>query len=130
MEPHLATGFGDSIKRILKLFIEWCQNENQPWINLCLSLADTVGLQKTCDGYGFIKSTLTIGFDILLQFKKVVKNNKMSGRIVLCVARPIFDYMVESEYPSLLVLEKQLNCRIILESKSDLETTQFIVERG
>lgn len=82
-----------------------------------------------CHSYGFIKSEATISYEILRNFKHDVKRLNITGSIALLVSNKIFNYLVHNEYQSILRLEKQLKCKVILESSEELENSQFRIEK-
>jgi len=89
-------------------------------------------LTKVCDcchSYGFVKSVSTVSYEVLQQFKDSALREKIVGTIILTVASKIFDHLTLSEYKSILKLESELNCKIILESNKDFEGPQFEIEK-
>ncbi|MFC1894432.1 Rne/Rng family ribonuclease [Candidatus Dependentiae bacterium] len=83
----------------------------------------------TCHSYGFIKSDSTTSFDVLRNFKNEVLKKAIKGTISLIVSSEVFNYLVKNEYQSLLKLEKQLKCKIVLESNKNLNLMQFKIEK-
>lgn len=83
---------------------------------------------QSCQGCGFISSPATLSFSVLHKFKDTVRERALSGTLVLSVSHKVFDYLVHNEYQSLLVLEKQLSCKIVLESNEKFEDSYFTVE--
>jgi ribonuclease G len=80
---------------------------------------------STCSGNGRIKSTATVSFEILEKFKEDVLRKKPTGSIVLSVPLKVFDYLIHFEYKSVLQLEKECTCKIVLESNETLENNQY-----
>ena len=83
----------------------------------------------TCNSYGFVKSDATISYEILRDFKNDVLRNKLKESIVLLVSPRVFNHLVHNEYQSILKLEKQVECKIILESSENLKNHQFKIEK-
>ena len=77
-----------------------------------------------CYGNGFIKSISTNAFAILKKSKEDIIRLNLKGSIVLTTAHRVFDYLIHQEYKSILQLEKELNCKIILESNELYEDGQ------
>lgn len=85
---------------------------------------------QSCCGSGHIKSTSTNAFFVLKKFKEEVIRLSLSGQIVLSVSLKTFDYLIHSEYLAILQLEKDLDCKITLESDEKLEDTGFFVKKS
>ncbi len=83
----------------------------------------------TCNGYGFVKSTWAIGFGLLYKLREEVVKKAYTGNLLFAVSHRIFDYLVHSEYPSILALEKELGCKITLESREDYDDTHCTVHK-
>jgi len=83
----------------------------------------------TCSSYGFIKSVSTISFEVLRDFKNEVLRQHLKGSIILLVSGPVFKYLINNEYQSILSLEKQLGCKVVLESNEKLQLAQFKIEK-
>jgi ribonuclease G len=83
----------------------------------------------TCHSYGFIKSDATISYEVLRDFKNEIIRKNIKSSIILLVSNRVFNYLVHNEYQSLLNLEKQIECKIILESDEKLHRTQFKIEK-
>ncbi len=84
---------------------------------------------KTCNSYGVVKSGETKCYEILQLFKDTVIREHITGTVAFSVSPIMFDYIVHNEYNSILALEKELHCKIILESKETFEDQQFKLER-
>ncbi len=84
---------------------------------------------QTCRGTGHVKSIGSISYHILQQFRDESIKKHFTGQVVLSVPNTIFDYLIHNEYQSLLQLEKQLSCKIILESNERFEDAQFSISR-
>jgi ribonuclease G len=82
----------------------------------------------TCDARGYIRSVSTISFDVLKEFKEEMIRKNMHGTVALSVAPTAFDYLLNSEFISMLELEKTLKCKIVLESDKKLKISQFSIE--
>ncbi len=84
---------------------------------------------QNCSGSGHIKSTATNAFFVLKKFKEEMKRQGFSGPIVLAVSLKIFDYLIQNEYLAVLQLEKDLSCKITLESDEYSEDTHFLISK-
>jgi len=83
----------------------------------------------TCKSYGFIKSISTLSFEILRNFKNNVISQNIKGSIILLTSPSIFKYIINNEFQSILKLEKELKCKIILESNEKFDDTQFKIDK-
>lgn len=83
---------------------------------------------ETCHSYGFVKSPGTLSYEVLKKFQDAVMRDLITGTVTLVVSNKVFDYIVQNEYRSILKLEKEINCKIILESNELFEDTQFKFE--
>lgn len=81
-----------------------------------------------CHGSGFVKSLKTQTYNILRKFKNELQNMKNIQNITLMVHPNIFNYITEFEYNSILELEKQYNCRIVLLSKDSIGIDAYKIE--
>lgn len=81
---------------------------------------------RACNSYGFVKSSSTQSFHILREFKGKALAHKFKNGVIFSVPHEVFDYITHEEYQSLLKLEKEIGCRIIVESNESLEGTQFL----
>jgi ribonuclease G len=82
-----------------------------------------------CSGSGFVKSIPSISFKLLSQFKAEVQRKNLTGSIILAVSSKVFDYLIHQEYQSILLLEKMLECKVIIECNEHLEDAQFNVSK-
>ncbi len=80
-----------------------------------------------CAGNGFVKSISSNAFSILKKSKEEIIRLNLKGSIVLTTAHRVFDYLIHQEYRSILQLEKDLSCKIILESNELYEDAQSSV---
>ncbi|HBS47618.1 TPA: Rne/Rng family ribonuclease [Candidatus Dependentiae bacterium] len=85
---------------------------------------------ECCNSYGFVKSTQTISYEVLQLFKDSVKRENHHGTATLVTSPVVFDYLTEKEYKSILKLEKEINCKIILESNDNFEGSLFKIEKS
>lgn len=83
----------------------------------------------TCGGLGCIKSISTTSFYVLRQFKEEMIRKNYTGFVTLSVSNAIFDYLTHSQYNAILNLEKQLSCKVTLESREDFDEKQFLVQK-
>lgn len=80
-----------------------------------------------CTGNGFVKSVSTNAFAILKKSKEEINRLGLKGPILLTTSIRAFDYLIHQEYKSILQLEKEMNCKIILESNELYEEMQSTV---
>lgn len=80
-----------------------------------------------CTGNGFVKSISSNAFSILKKSKEEIIRLNLKGSIILMTAHRVFDYLIQQEYKSILQLEKELGCKIILESNELYEESQSSV---
>lgn len=80
-----------------------------------------------CTGSGFVKSISTNSFGILKKCKEDVIRLGLKGSIALTTSHRVFDYLIHQEYKAILELEKELNCKIILESNEVYDDAQCSV---
>jgi ribonuclease G len=78
----------------------------------------------TCHARGYVKSILTISFEILQKFHAEVLRKNIKKTTILTVKPEVFEYLLHNEFQSLLKLEKKLNFKIILESNEKLKDIQ------
>ena len=65
-----------------------------------------------CKGLGFIEALSTACFTILRNIKAELSTYKSGDRVVVRLHHDVFNYIVNTEYNSLLELEKQFNLQI------------------
>lgn len=82
-----------------------------------------------CNSYGFLRSTQTISFEVLTNFKNEVINKKIKGSISLTTSGNILNHLIHKEFQSIIKLEKLLGCKIILESDNKLQDDQYKIEK-
>ena len=83
-----------------------------------------------CNALGFVKSLSTLSFNILKHFQDNIINKNIHSPVILSISPKIFDYLVHSEFQTILKLEKKFQCKIILESNEKLkDNTQFNLEK-
>ena len=68
----------------------------------------------TCKSFGYVKSAITISFNVLQKFLEHVINKKISGPVTLRVSQMVYDYLLHTEFQAILMLEKKLKYKIIL----------------
>jgi Ribonuclease G/E len=85
---------------------------------------------SSCNGSGFVKSIPSISYQILRQAREEIQAKKLSGPISLSISSNVFDYLVNNEYRSIIILEKQLGCKVILEKTEHYEDKQFVLKKA
>lgn len=83
----------------------------------------------TCNSYGFVKSDADLSFEVLRNFKNEVIRKGITGAVELLVSNKVFEYLIHNEYKSLLELEKEIKCKIVIESNEKLEGSLFKIEK-
>ncbi len=78
-----------------------------------------------CNGLGRLTSVRAASYEILRQVKHAVAQQLSKNNIKLVVAGPLFDFISSIEFDSVLALEKEFNCHIVLESSAALHQTAF-----
>ncbi len=81
----------------------------------------------TCKGLGYIKTIQTICYTILPKIKQELYHYKNKHIIIKC-AMPVFDYMVHTEYNSILQFERDFKSHITLEGKEDMPLNEYVIE--
>ncbi len=74
-----------------------------------------------CHGTGFIKSIATISSEILYKLKSMLLEKERGMNVSLLASTQIFTYLTETQYNSILELEKTFGCTIILENSEHIE---------
>jgi len=67
---------------------------------------------QTCKGSGFVPSLQTLSYSILRQFKFELKSCKKGDSVTLRLHQEVFDYIINTEYNTILDLEKQFGVKI------------------
>ena len=80
---------------------------------------------STCHGSGFIKSMQTETYTILRKLKEELQAKKISGDITVSVNAKIFHYITNTEYNSILNLEKLFKCKITLLSVESCDFNSY-----
>ena len=81
----------------------------------------------SCNGCGFVKSLSSNAFGSLKKCKEDSVRLSLKGAVVLTTSLRVFDYLIQQEFHSILQLEKELGCKIILESNEVYDDTQCSV---
>jgi len=84
----------------------------------------------TCNSYGFVKSEGTLCYEVLNKFKDECLRIQAKGSVILSISLKIFNYIIHHEYQPVLELEKEINCKIILESNKQLQDNQFKINKA
>lgn len=82
----------------------------------------------SCFGQGFIKSIPNESYGILRKLQENLQSNKISGCITISMHPSIFTYITNVEYNSILSLEKEYNCTIVLVSKDQCNLNNTKIE--
>lgn len=92
-------------------------------------LQQLTNLCQDCNGYGFVKSVPSISFQVLRQFKEEVQRKNLIGSVALSVSNQVFEYLIHQEYQAILRLEKQLNCKAVIECNNNYQNMQFSISK-
>ena len=91
----------------------------QQLTNVCVS----------CNGCGFLKSIPSISFQILRTIKEEIRAKALTETLLLMVSPKVFDYLIHQEYQSILQLEKNLSCKIMVESNDAFDDAQHTIKK-
>lgn len=94
--------------------------------SLIQQLTDTC---QTCKGLGFVRSLETESYAILRALKGAV-HSKPNANITLNVCEDIFNYITNTEYNSILEIEKQYKCKVTLVSHKSYKINQYKIEKN
>ncbi len=83
----------------------------------------------SCNGCGFLKSVPSISFQILRTIKEEIRAKGLTEALLLMVSPKVFDYLIHQEYQSILQLEKNLNCKIMVESNDAFDDAQHTIKK-
>ncbi|OGB83138.1 hypothetical protein A3F66_01515 [candidate division TM6 bacterium RIFCSPHIGHO2_12_FULL_32_22] len=81
-----------------------------------------------CHGLGLIKSIRTRAYTILRKFEAELEALNKLEQITLSINPKIFDFITQVEYNTILKLEKEYHCKIILLSNQEIDETTYKVE--
>lgn len=85
---------------------------------------------QCCNGIGYVKSVPTISFEVLRNFKEEIQRRNLTGPVVMAVSNSVFDYILHTEYQSILQLEKELSCKVTLESNEHFIDDQVVITKS
>lgn len=88
-------------------------------------LAQMMELCHCCKGLGYMKSLKTEAYTILRALKEDLVRKKITGNISLEVNKTVFHYITTVEYATLLKLEKEFHCSIMLTTDPDLALHEY-----
>jgi len=94
--------------------------------SLIQQLTDTC---QTCKGLGFVRSLETESYSILRALKTAILH-PTHAHITLNVHEDIFNYITNTEYNSILELEKHYKCKIMLVSQKTFKLNQYKIEKS
>ena len=83
---------------------------------------------QTCSGSGFIKSVQTQAYSLLRELKLILGKQKPK-KVTLTANPAIFSYLTDTEYNSILDLEKQFSCKITLADDKRLDLSQYNIDK-
>ncbi|MFC1842421.1 ribonuclease E/G [Candidatus Dependentiae bacterium] len=82
-----------------------------------------------CAGSGNIKSTETESFEILRELKLQMIEKKVGKSLELSISKNVFEYLTTIEYNSILQLEKNFDCSIILVEDKNFASNQYKIKK-
>ena len=83
----------------------------------------------TCHGLGFVKSVSNEAYTVLRALRQDFDSKKISGNVTITLHPAIFNYITSTEYNTILYLEKQYKCKIVLSSKESNAIHTYKVEK-
>ncbi len=83
---------------------------------------------SSCHGTGAKPSVQAETFALLRHLKDELSNKKNKGTVTIKLSQEVFDYISENEYDTLLELEKQISCKIVIDRDKDLSIGTFKIE--
>ncbi len=93
-------------------------------------IQELMALCQVCQGHGYIKSVAAESYAILHRIKETLRAGAVKGDLSLTVNPDMFEYLTSIEYNTLLTLEKQHKCKIMLTASDRLETHQYELEHA
>ena len=82
-----------------------------------------------CSGSGTIKSTSTETYTLLRDLKLQFLEKKIGKSVELSLSKEVFEYITSIEYDSILQLEKDFKCSIILEENKNFSLNQYKIKK-
>lgn len=83
----------------------------------------------TCNGLGYIKTIQTIAYSILPKIKQSLHKYSTKNPITIGVNPEIFDYLVHTEFDSILYFEKEYGHKITIAGEESVPLDQFTIEQ-
>ncbi len=83
-----------------------------------------------CHGRGWELSTPQCSAIALRHFKEEVQQKALKGDLLLTLSPAVFHYLMQQEYHALLILEKELQVKIILEKNDLFHGDTFVVKQN
>lgn len=83
----------------------------------------------TCRGTGFIKSVQTEGYHILRELKEFLQTEHPTD-VHLTVNPDMFDYLTNTEYNSILMLENSFNCKVAVFDDKKFGLAQYKIAKS
>lgn len=81
----------------------------------------------TCHGLGFVNSISNEAYAILRRLKQDLAAKRIEKEVTLILHPTLFNYISTVEYNSILLLEKQYRCRIMLQSKEQCSIGHYTI---
>ena len=81
-----------------------------------------------CEGKAYIKSPITVCFEVLRNLKREAASDRKHKEILLRVHPEVADLLADEERRTLEEIEKLLSCKIAIKSKKNFHLEQFEIE--
>ena len=94
-------------------------------ITLAKQLTDAC---QSCTGTGVTPSVKAETFALLRHLKEELTSKKIVGAVIIKLSHEVFEYISHHEHVTLFNLEKDLNCKIVLELEKTLTLGTFKIE--
>ena len=84
-----------------------------------------------CQGLGQLTSVRAASYEVLRKIKQSLKQYHSAGKVELIVSEGLFDFIASIEFDSVLALEQQFGCQVVLHSDANMKQHEFkVVEKS
>lgn len=84
-----------------------------------------------CQGLGQLTSVRAASYEVLRKIKQSLKQYHSAGKVELIVGEELFDFIASIEFDSVLALEQQFGCQVVLHSDANMKQHEFkVVEKS
>jgi ribonuclease G len=84
---------------------------------------------RSCKGLGVVSSVFTESHRILRELKRTLLSNRTGDTVTLQINKELFEYLNSELYNSILELEKNHSCVVILHQDTSLSRAQHSIEQ-